>query len=422
MRRMTRALALAAPACLIAATLISASANAAPALKVTTGSDDGAGSLRQAIEAASSAGGGTIVVSNGVGTIELQAEVTYTGTGPLTIQGAGATVTADDEGGPFHLVRTTGGGALTIRDLTLTGADGAGLVVEVPTAATTDQVVSLVNVVASDNALNGVYVDDCETDLAAEAPAQCDDDGSGSAAGVVLDLNRTTISSNGFRGPDDFDGIRVNERGAGSITATFVNSDVIENAADGIELDEDETGGVTLKVRGGEFLSNGSQPQLPSDLEDAIDIDERGDGNVDTDLVGVTVKDSRDENLDFNEMGSGDLISRLQQVTIDNATGGRGYDLEEGDEGSLFATVTNVVITNSDSDGMRAQERGDGDLTVDVNQSRFVDNGEAGLEVDQRGGGVGAATVKNSAFEGNDEAIEDDGDATTVTLINVTGA
>ena len=104
MRSPLRTLAIAVPACLIAAALAAATpATAAAPLKVTNGNDAGAGSLRQALDTASTAGGGTIVISKGV-QIALDAEVAYTGSGPLTLQGGGATVSAGGTGA-FHLVR-----------------------------------------------------------------------------------------------------------------------------------------------------------------------------------------------------------------------------------------------------------------------------------------------------------------------------
>ncbi len=274
----------------------------------------------------------------------------------------------------------------------------------------------------SANGLNGIYVDDCATTLDAGNPAQCDDAGTGSAAGVVLDISGSTISNNGFRDAQkDFDGIRVNERGEGSITASISGSSVLANAADGIELDEDAGGGVSLTVRGGSFSDNGAQPQDITDPEDAIDIDERGEGSVSTDVADVTSSGNYDENLDFNESDGGDLVARLVSSTVTGALGGRGYDLEEVGLGNVIATVNQATISGNDSDGMRANEDADGDLSVTVTGSTFSDNGSDGMDLKQVSPGSGEATVRDSVFSGNaGKGIKKSG--VTVTEVNNTPA
>src|SRR5262245_32504569 len=67
-----------------------------PPLNVTTTGDDGAGSLRVAIEAANAAGGAdSITFAAGLGTIELDTQIVITDeltiTGPATISGGDAT-------------------------------------------------------------------------------------------------------------------------------------------------------------------------------------------------------------------------------------------------------------------------------------------------------------------------------------------
>jgi hypothetical protein len=110
---------------------------AASAAVVTNGDDAGPGSLRAAIEAANAAAQATtIVVAPQVGTIEVDSALEYTGAHPLTIQGGNATIEPSDSAGDIDLLRSAGGGALTLRRLTLSGAGGVGLYVDVPADAT----------------------------------------------------------------------------------------------------------------------------------------------------------------------------------------------------------------------------------------------------------------------------------------------
>ncbi len=73
----------------------------------------------------------------------------------------------------------------------------------------------------------------------------------------MLNVQSSTIDGNGSD-PDDFDGIRVDERGLGGIRATFRNSSVVDNGGDGIELDERDGGSVITELRNSSFIRNGS--------------------------------------------------------------------------------------------------------------------------------------------------------------------
>ena len=395
---------------------------AAGAVHVTSGLDSGAGTLRDAIEAANADPSlGIVVVSPQVGTVELADVVTYTGAQPLKIQGNGVTITPEPGAGDFDLVASTGGAALSVQRLTLEGATGIGLRVAVPEDAGADQLVALDGVVITGSALNGLYIDDCQ---GTDPPTQCPPDVTGSPVGVRLDVANSEISGNGIGDLADFDGIRLDERSAGDAIVTISQSVVTLNDADGIEVDESDAGHVVVEATSSSFVDNGEQPQASDDPEDAIDVDERGDGDVIANLRQVEATGNYDENLDFNEADGGDLRSSLDQVTVEGARAGRGYDLEELGVGSIVSELNGTSITTSLDDGMRAQERDLGDVVVSVNQSSFVDNGAAGVEVDQRGGGGGTADFKNSAFSGNAQTIQNESSpltSITITTKNVSG-
>jgi hypothetical protein len=98
---------------------------------VTSTTDSGAGSLRQAFADASAANGGTICIDSPVvpGPITITSGVLdYTGTGPLTIQGNGKVVLGNNTSAMIHASVT--GDVLEIHDLTVTGGNasaGAGV-------------------------------------------------------------------------------------------------------------------------------------------------------------------------------------------------------------------------------------------------------------------------------------------------------
>src|SRR5262245_43943249 len=93
---------------------------------VTTASDSGPGSLRQALlDAAALAGADDVVIQAGLGTITLSSEIAWNGvigTNPVAITGNGAHI--DFSGSSRGFVDDAGQG-LTISDLTITGVGGS---------------------------------------------------------------------------------------------------------------------------------------------------------------------------------------------------------------------------------------------------------------------------------------------------------
>src|SRR5690349_2518873 len=86
---------------------------------VNSTNNDGPGSLREALGHADA---DVIDIQAGLGTITVTSELTVNASGPLTINGNGATVTGPNVGRGFV---DESGEALTINDLTITGFDGS---------------------------------------------------------------------------------------------------------------------------------------------------------------------------------------------------------------------------------------------------------------------------------------------------------
>lgn len=100
---------------------------------------------------------------------------------------------------------------ISIRHLTVAYSATRGIVVNVPDDANgRDISVRLRKVTVHDSALYGLHIDDNIDEF--------DDGKQGSAIGVKLDIVHSHFMANGT-GAIDFDGIRVDERGDGGITA-----------------------------------------------------------------------------------------------------------------------------------------------------------------------------------------------------------
>lgn len=367
---------------------------------VTSEADAGAGTFRAAIEQASADPTiDTIRFSPRVDTVDVAAPLVFTGAQDLTVDGSGAVIeAAGDAAGDFDLFTTTGGGDLSLSRLTFRGGSD-GVVLRTPATAAGTVRVALRDVAITDNAEFGLHVDDL----------------SGSPAAIDLTLSQTSILRNGTAALDK-DGVRVDERGEGGITARIQNSNLDANGAEGIELDEaDAAGDVRLDVRGSTFNDNGYFSA--EDYDDGIDVDEADAGDVLVSIRASQVNGNFDEGVDLNESGDGSLT--LWASALD--AGGNideGVALEEEDAGNLTASLQSVRLIGNTADGFQAEEGGAGDLLVEILGSAIRANTGFGVKVEQDDAGVGLLTLRGVYL--NDNA-KGDVDADGVTVRRVGG-
>jgi hypothetical protein len=177
-----------------------------PATITVTSNGDGAGSLADALARASADERITeIALEPGVTSVGSRA-LNFRGRQLLTINGRGATISGETlriAGAPVGVV---------IRNLTVAGAPGNGIEIDVPADATGDYVVRLQHVTVTDAVDHGVLVEDQLNN---------------SAASIVLEVLHSTFTGNGNvagASVSDRDGVRVNEGGTGDIQARIVQS------------------------------------------------------------------------------------------------------------------------------------------------------------------------------------------------------
>ena len=391
---------------LLVALLVPAVAFAALPVKVTNGNNDGAGSLRAALVS----GATKIVIKPSVTTIVVTETLEYTGTAPLSINGTGQTI--DGSGltnNSAPILEVTNGADLSIRNLTFDAGGGnasgpytrenqgggKGIFVDVPFERTGVVSLDLTNVTVMGTGNHGVHVSDCT--LGDDCGGGSGGGGNGSTASIDVRLVDVVIIDNG-NGKQDADGLRVDDRGDGSITFFASNSAFIDNGADGIELDEGNNGDVVFHVSNSIFDFNGEYcvigPFDPQDfddpcnddgdpdVDDAFDVDEAGDGSVIGRVVDLTVTNNFDEGLDFDEEGAG------------------GFDLD----------VVNLYAENNADESVKASEENDGNT---VARLRSVTT-DGDLEFEEEGVGIVDVTI-NGSYVGDDMklAAENAGPDTT---------
>lgn len=442
----------------------------AETLMVTNFYPTGPGSLQEALDTAAASDERTVIyITQADGTITTEVGLRYEGASPLVIMGNGVTIASDNDVtllsaiGPQVLAiiaaRFMGPGGYSLANQGTGEAPGKGIFLDV--AEDAEGVVSLVltNVAVSGVAGHGIHVSDCT--LADDCGGGDGGAGEGSAASIQLELNRVHISDVG-QGSFDADGLRVDERGPGSIDLTGVNLVATGVGADGFELDEGQAGDVIVDLIRANFIENGSYcdpavlaPFLPAesegefeefeiivadlpqpsddtpdmgcfelevetyeggsveeyeysiDVDDGFDIDEAGPGSIIATLSIGQMLGNFDEGYDFDEQGPGDIDVVFTGI-IGNGNIDDAIKLSEEGPGSVYVTATAVEASSNGGVGIVAEEDDAGDLMMTLISSATAgnDGGDLGVEAMQDGSGEGNVYVVDSEMA---DGIETDG-------------
>ena len=386
-------------------------AHAAPPAFVTTGANDGKGSLRAAL----ASGASKIIITRKVKYIGITEPLVYQETAPLTLIGKGQTIFGHDGDGP--ILHVADGANLSVKHLDFAGpggfdiehpGGGKGIFVEVPDDREGLVHVQLKNVSVSGTGNHGIHVSDCS--LGDECgDGQGEDEGTGSDASIFMQLNRVTVDGVGF-GKQDADGVRIDDRGEGDIIFNATNSTFKDVGADGVELDEGGNGSVIINVRKSVFKRNGAYcfdidgdgPFDPiaidpncnddgdPDVDDAFDIDEAGPGGIMGMVANVKAIDNFDEGLDFDTEGDeGDNFVDLDLINI-RAKGNADEGIKVSEEGNA-SVVVNMRAIKAGGD-IEVEEEGDGDLQVSIKGSKIGDD----LKLSESDDGVGTVKLRGT--------------------------
>ena len=454
---------------LVAGSLAATSAQAGGFAFVTNGNNDGYGSLRHALEEKQA---NYVFVAPYVSQISVDSTLQYSSRSPLTLIGTGQTIKLADN---QTILAVTQGANLSVSNLAfeglkdfysitnrgdLDGPAGKGIFVDVRDDQTGMVYVTLNNVSVSGVANHGVHVSDCS--LADDCGAGSGGGGEGSPASIYVQANNLHISDVG-NGKFDADGLRVDDRGPGSIYFAAYRSSFTHVGADGVELDEGGEGDVVVQTIATDFSNNGGycdptlmEPFVPSpdeaefdeseqvlpesvpvitgspdnscierevdlydsgyveayefalDLDDGIDLDEAGEGSLYASMVRSTINGNLDEGVDFDEAGAGDI-----QVSFRNTEASEnrddGFKMSEEDDGDVIGDVRRSAARSNGGKGFVFEEENDGDLHVTVVRTTTYNNDDSddtGIEVAQDDDGEGTLRVRRSDIA---DGIDTDG-------------
>jgi len=396
---------------------------AAPVYEVTSGDNDGPGSLRAGL----ASGATRIVIDQSVATIVLDDTLVYAGEAPLSIRGYGQLIDGSlPESGGSPILHVTAGADLSLADLEFAGfggysienpGGGKGIFVQVPGDRAGVVSVELTDVTVRDTGYHGVHISDCQGGDDCGAGAG-EGEEPGSPASIVLQMSGVEIDRAGF-GRQDGDGVRIDDREAGDIGLSVTDSIFRYVGGDGIELDEGGAGDVLINVRNSLFDNNGAYcfdydadgPFDPiavdpacdddgdPDVDDAFDIDEAGPGLIAGRVTNVDLFENYDEGLDFDTQGGGnaDGVSADLDIADIFAFGNadEAVKVSEEDSGSVRVDMRALDIEGD----VEVEEENDGDLYVTLNGSVIGDD----LKLAQSDAGAGVVKVRGSSVADDTE-------------------
>jgi len=356
--------------------LISWAAFAKDVTIVTSGENSGFGSLRDAFVN----GASQIEFDDSVIEVKVDSTLVYQSNEPLFLQGRGQVFNARALAGNQDVVRILSGADIEISNISVFGnslgvnpdsansVGGKGLYIEIPRDKKGAVSISLNSVSIANVGNHGVHVSDCS--LGDACGNGNDVSSSGSAASIAITLNNVSINQVGF-GKQDADGLRVDERGKGDISAIITNSRFTNIGADGVELDEAGEGSVIAKVSDSLFLYNGAYCKLvpfvssspcddegAPDYDDGLDIEEADSGNLAFTLTNSNVSNNYDHGLDLDEQGVGSMSINIDRLMAYKNVR-EGIKVSEEDNGDINASLENSIINenNASKEGVEFEER-----------------------------------------------------------------
>ena len=379
--------------------MLTGMASATAPFRVTSDTDSGPGSLREAL----ASGSGRVSISSGVATITIESPLTYAGTEPLRLIGSGQTISAT---GDFTLLEVPNGASVSIERLNFTGVGGfnlenpgtgKGVFIGVPESRTGTVRLELDKVQVRGVANHGIHVSDCT--LGDDCGGGSGGGGDGSPASIYVSARRVTVDDVG-NGKFDADGIRLDERNDGGIIFKTWASQFSRVGADGVELDEGNNGDVSIDVRSAIFERNGgfcvdapldlAQPcveeddgELELDLDDGFDVDEAGEGSLTGRVSFSLVSGNLDEGLDFDTEGPGRANLVVSQV-VAFGNGDEGVKLSAADGTDVYIDLFGLTVTDNGNDGIQVEaEDGDGEVHVTFANGFSSGNEDDGLDISQ---------------------------------------
>jgi len=191
----------------------------------------------------------------------------------------------------------------------------------------------------------------------------------------------------------------LKESGAGDIDCRLRSVNIYENTDDGLELEEIGAGDVTLVLTDVTIDANGGRAISIIEDADGVGTGDVSVDFVDV-AARTNAQGSLASAVVIVEYASGGVELRVSGGEI-SSNAGSGLVVSELGEGSLVATLREFAARENGGDGVALKEGDDGDLVVGLRSVDASANAFFGLRTRQTGQGAGAVRISGSTVAGN---------------------
>ncbi len=198
---------------------------------------------------------------------------------------------------------------------------------------------------------------------------------------------------------DNFEeGWDFNENAAGDFKVDLILVEASGNREEGVDFEEDDDveggGDLITTVVGIKADENGPGGDA------GLKIRERGDGSINATVRGAQTNDNLNGGINVREQGNGDLQTSIERATA-SGNGLAGINVREDDVGSLAATIDRTTTDANTGHGIDFDENSTGNLTATVSRGSSSNNGGAGVRADQQLPGLGVLNLTTMTLAGN---------------------
>ena len=183
--------------------------------------------------------------------------------------------------------------------------------------------------------------------------------------GSVVGTVTSTVASNNFE-----QGLDFNENNAGDMRVDLSHVEATGNAEEGVEYEEDDdfAGGGDIVTTMTDMVTNGNGA---NDGDAGLKIREKGDGSVVAVISGAVSSDNAVGGILVREDAAGHLRGDIDKATT-LGNDGRGIEFDENGAGDLAASLSDsTALTNTDVD-IRADQQAPGAGSFAVSNVTFA--------------------------------------------------
>jgi hypothetical protein len=173
-------------------------------------------------------------------------------------------------------------------------------------------------------------------------------------------------------------GVDLNENDAGDLRVTMNQVEASDNAEEGVEFEEDDDfaggGDIVAQLQNVTTLRNGA-----NDGDAGLKLREKGAGSLSARIVNPVSSDNAIGGILVREDAAGDLVAVVVNATV-NANGGDGISFDENGAGNLDAWVQRARASANAGAGVAAEQAAPGTGLLRIQNLEGAGNGDGAVD------------------------------------------